>query len=160
MEYLRPRRYVSSGPRKAPRMSGRTWGRAATVIGAAALFSLVLPGAAPPMPPGKIKLNSARAPITVAARPQVRPDLRGAFRGPLGTYLRGRKCSTRSPFLSETPLAQAGRPCSPERDQRGCGHRKVMGLREGHQPERVNLCIARGPGWPGLNMRAPLKGFR
>ena len=44
MEHLRLRKYVPSGPRKASRRSGRTWGRAAAVIGAAALFSVVLPG--------------------------------------------------------------------------------------------------------------------
>ena len=44
MEHLRLRKYVPSGPRKASRGSGRTWGRAAAVIGAAALFSVVLPG--------------------------------------------------------------------------------------------------------------------
>ena len=33
-------------------------------------------GAAPPMPNGRTTLNSAVAPITVATRPQARPDLR------------------------------------------------------------------------------------
>jgi cell wall-associated NlpC family hydrolase len=65
VEHLRPRRYVPSGPRKAPRRSGRAWGRAATVIGAAALFSLVLPGgiggAAPGQPAPSLKDLVARA---------------------------------------------------------------------------------------------------
>jgi cell wall-associated NlpC family hydrolase len=62
---LRPRRCVSSGPRKAPGRSGRTWGRAATVIGAAALFSFILPGgiggAAPGQPAPSLKDLVARA---------------------------------------------------------------------------------------------------
>ena len=65
MEHLRPRRYVPSGPRKAPRRSGRAWGRVVTVIGAAALFSLVLPGgiggAAPGQPAPSLKDLVARA---------------------------------------------------------------------------------------------------
>lgn len=65
MEHLRPRKYVPSGPRKAPRRSGRAWGRAATVIGVAALFSLVLPGgiggAAPGQPAPSLKDLVARA---------------------------------------------------------------------------------------------------
>ena len=65
MEHLRPRRYVPSGPRKAPRRSGRTWGRAATVIGAVALFSFILPGgiggAAPGQPAPTLKDLVARA---------------------------------------------------------------------------------------------------
>src|SRR5215469_6440974 len=65
VEHLRPRKYVPSGPRKAPARSGRTWGRAATVIGAAALFSLVLPGgiggAAPGQPASSLKDLVARA---------------------------------------------------------------------------------------------------
>ena len=65
MEHLRPRKYVPSGPRRAPRRSGQTWGRAATVIGAAALFSLVLPGgiggAAPGQPAPSLKDLVARA---------------------------------------------------------------------------------------------------
>ena len=65
MEHLRPRRYVSSGPRKAPRGSGRAWGRAATVIGAVALFSFILPGgiggAAPGQPAPTLKDLVARA---------------------------------------------------------------------------------------------------
>ena len=65
MEHLRPRRYVPSGPRKAHRRSGRAWGRVVTVIGAAALFSLVLPGgiggAAPGQPAPSLKDLVARA---------------------------------------------------------------------------------------------------
>ena len=65
MEHLRPRKYVPSGPRIAPRRSGRTWGRTATVIGAAALFSVVLPGgiggAAPGQPAPSLKDLVARA---------------------------------------------------------------------------------------------------
>ncbi len=65
MEHLRPRRHVPSGPRKAPRRSGRAWGRVITVIGAAALFSLVLPGgiggAAPGQPAPSLKDLVARA---------------------------------------------------------------------------------------------------
>ena len=67
MEHLRPRRYVPSGPRKAPRRSGRTWGRAATVIGALALFSFILPGgiggAAPGQPAPTLKDLVARAKV-------------------------------------------------------------------------------------------------
>jgi peptidoglycan DL-endopeptidase CwlO len=67
VEHLRPRKYMPSGPRKAHRRSGRAWGRLATVIGATALFSLVLPfgigGAAPsqPMPTLKDLVAQARA---------------------------------------------------------------------------------------------------
>ena len=67
MEHLRPRKYMPSGPRNAHRRSGRAWGRVATVIGATALFSLVLPfgfgGAAPsqPMPTLKDLVAQARA---------------------------------------------------------------------------------------------------
>ena len=67
MEHLRPRKYMPSGPRNAHRRSGRAWGRVATVIGATALFSLVLPfgigGAAPsqPMPSLKDLVAQARA---------------------------------------------------------------------------------------------------
>ena len=67
MEHLRPRKYMPSGPRNAHRGSGRAWGRVATVIGATALFSLVLPfgigGAAPsqPMPSLKDLVAEARA---------------------------------------------------------------------------------------------------
>ena len=65
MEHLRLRKYVPSGPRKASRRSGRTWGRAATVIGAAALFSVVLPGgiggAAPGQPAPNLKDLVAQA---------------------------------------------------------------------------------------------------
>jgi cell wall-associated NlpC family hydrolase len=67
VEHLRPRKYVPSGPRIAHARPGRAWGRAATVIGAAALFSLVLPGgiggAAPtqPMPSLKDLVAQARA---------------------------------------------------------------------------------------------------
>ena len=67
MEHLRPRKYMPSGPRNAYRRSGRAWGRVATVIGATALFSLVLPfgigGAAPsqPMPSLKDLVAQARA---------------------------------------------------------------------------------------------------
>jgi peptidoglycan DL-endopeptidase CwlO len=65
VEHLRPRRYVPSGPRRAPRGFGRTWGRAVTVLGAAALLSLVLPGgiggAAPGQPAPSLKDLVARA---------------------------------------------------------------------------------------------------
>jgi peptidoglycan DL-endopeptidase CwlO len=65
VEHLRPRRNVPSGPRRAPRRSGQAWGRAATVIGAAALFSLVLPGgiggAAPGEPAPNLKDLVAQA---------------------------------------------------------------------------------------------------
>ena len=67
MEHLRPRKYMPSGPRNVHRRSGRAWGRVATVIGATALFSLVLPfgvgGAAPsqPMPSLKDLVAQARA---------------------------------------------------------------------------------------------------
>jgi peptidoglycan DL-endopeptidase CwlO len=67
VEHLRPRKYMPSGPRNAYRRSGRAWGRVATVIGATALFSLVLPfgigGAAPsqPMPSLKDLVAQARA---------------------------------------------------------------------------------------------------
>jgi cell wall-associated NlpC family hydrolase len=67
VEHLRPRKYMPSGPRNAHRRSGRAWGRVATVIGATALFSLVLPfgigGAAPsqPMPSLKDLVAQARA---------------------------------------------------------------------------------------------------
>lgn len=67
MEHLRPRKYMPSGPRNGHRRSGRAWGRVATVIGATALFSLVLPfgigGAAPsqPMPSLKDLVAQARA---------------------------------------------------------------------------------------------------
>ena len=67
MEHLRPRKYMPSGPRIAHRRPGRAWGRVATVIGATALFSLVLPfgigGAAPsqPMPSLKDLVAQARA---------------------------------------------------------------------------------------------------
>jgi cell wall-associated NlpC family hydrolase len=67
VEHLRPRKYMPSGPRNAYRRSGRAWGRVATVIGATALFSLVLPfgmgGAAPsqPMPTLKDLVAQARA---------------------------------------------------------------------------------------------------
>ena len=56
MEHLRRRKFRPSGPRITRRRPGRTWARVAIVIGAAALFSVVLPngigGAAPgqPMP--------------------------------------------------------------------------------------------------------------
>ena len=67
MGHLRSRRYVPSGPRNAHGGSGRAWRRAAIVIGAAALASLVLPGgiggAAPsqPMPSLKDLVAKARA---------------------------------------------------------------------------------------------------
>ena len=67
MEHLRPRKYMPSGPRNAHWGSGRAWRRAVTVIGAAALASLVLPtgigGAAPsqPMPSLKDLVAKARA---------------------------------------------------------------------------------------------------
>ena len=67
MEHLRPRKYMPSGPRNTHRRPGRAWGRVATVIGATALFSLVLPfgigGAAPsqPMPSLKDLVAQARA---------------------------------------------------------------------------------------------------
>ena len=67
MEHLRPRKYMPSGPRNAYRRSGRAWGRVATLIGATALFTLVLPlgigGAAPsqPMPSLKDLVAQARA---------------------------------------------------------------------------------------------------
>jgi cell wall-associated NlpC family hydrolase len=67
VEHLRPRKYMPSGPRNAHRGPGRAWGRVATVIGATALFSLVLPfgigGAAPsqPMPSLKDLVAQARA---------------------------------------------------------------------------------------------------
>jgi peptidoglycan DL-endopeptidase CwlO len=67
VEHLRPRKYMPSGPRNAYRRSGRVWGRVATVIGATAVFSLVLPfgigGAAPsqPMPSLKDLVAQARA---------------------------------------------------------------------------------------------------
>ena len=67
MEHLRPRKYMPSGPRNAHRRPGRAWGRVATVIGATALFCLVLPfgvgGAAPsqPMPSLKDLVAQARA---------------------------------------------------------------------------------------------------
>jgi len=67
VEHLRSRKYVPSGPRIAHARLGRAWGRVATVIGAAALFSLVLPGgiggAAPaqPMPSLKNLVAQARA---------------------------------------------------------------------------------------------------
>jgi peptidoglycan DL-endopeptidase CwlO len=67
VEHLRPRKYMPSGPRNAHRRPGRAWGRVATVIGATALFSLVLPfgvgGAAPsqPMPSLKDLVAQARA---------------------------------------------------------------------------------------------------
>jgi peptidoglycan DL-endopeptidase CwlO len=67
VEHLRSRKYVPSGPRIAHGRLGRAWGRVATVIGAAALFSLVLPGgiggAAPaqPMPSLKDLVAQARA---------------------------------------------------------------------------------------------------
>jgi cell wall-associated NlpC family hydrolase len=67
VEHLRPRRYVPSGPRIACRRPARAWGRVATVIGTAALFSLVLPsgigGAAQsqPMPSLKDLVAQARA---------------------------------------------------------------------------------------------------
>ena len=62
---MRPRRYVPSEPRKARPGPGRIWGRAATVIGAAALASLVLPagvgGAAPAQPMPTLKQLVAQA---------------------------------------------------------------------------------------------------
>lgn len=67
MEHLRPRKYMPSGPRNAHRRPGRACGRVATVIGATALFCLVLPfgvgGAAPsqPMPSLKDLVAQARA---------------------------------------------------------------------------------------------------
>src|SRR5580704_11568845 len=67
VEHLRPRKYMPSGPHIAHARPGRAWRRAATVIGAAALFSLVLPGgiggAAPtqPMPSLKDLVAQARA---------------------------------------------------------------------------------------------------
>ena len=67
MEHLRPRKYMPSGPRNAHPRPGRAWGRVATVIGATALFCLVLPfgvgGAAPsqPMPSLKDLVAQARA---------------------------------------------------------------------------------------------------
>jgi peptidoglycan DL-endopeptidase CwlO len=67
VEHLRPRKYQPSGPRNAHRRFGRAWGRVATVAGATALFSLVLPfglgGAAPsrPMPSLKDLVAQARA---------------------------------------------------------------------------------------------------
>ena len=65
MEHVRPRRYVPSGPRRARRGSSRIWARAATVIGAAALMSVVLPGgiggAAPSQPAPSLKDLVARA---------------------------------------------------------------------------------------------------
>src|SRR5262249_26602651 len=70
VEHLRPRKYMPSGPRNAYRRSGRAWGRVATLIGATALFTLVLPlgigGAAPsqPMPTLKDLVAQARAPST------------------------------------------------------------------------------------------------
>ena len=65
MEHLRPRKYMPSGPQKAHRRSGRAWGRVATVIGATALFSVVLPfgigGAAPSQPMPSLKDLVAQA---------------------------------------------------------------------------------------------------
>ena len=67
MGHLPSRRYVSSGPRNVNRRPGRAWPRVASVIGATALFSLVLPlgigGAAPsqPMPTLKDLVAKARA---------------------------------------------------------------------------------------------------
>ena len=65
MEHLRPRKYMPSGPRNAYRRSGRAWGRVATLIGATALFTLVLPfgigGAAPSQPMPSLKDLVARA---------------------------------------------------------------------------------------------------
>jgi peptidoglycan DL-endopeptidase CwlO len=65
VEHLRPRKYMPSGPRNAYRRSGRAWGRVATVIGATALFSLVLPfgtgGAAPSQPMPSLKDLVAQA---------------------------------------------------------------------------------------------------
>jgi peptidoglycan DL-endopeptidase CwlO len=67
VEHLRSRKYVPSGPRKAHRGPGRAWGRVATVIGATALMSMVLPGgigvATPgqPMPTLKDLVARARA---------------------------------------------------------------------------------------------------
>ena len=54
MEHLPSRGYVLSGQRKVRSRAGRAWGRAATVAGAAALASLVLPsgvGGATPVQP-------------------------------------------------------------------------------------------------------------
>ena len=65
VEHLRPRKYMPSGPRNAYRRSGRAWGRVATLIGATALFTLVLPlgigGAAPSQPMPSLKDLVARA---------------------------------------------------------------------------------------------------
>src|SRR5215471_18395210 len=65
VQHVRPRRYVPRSPRNAHPGSGRTWGGAATVIGAAALMSLVLPsgigGAAPGQPMPSLKDLVARA---------------------------------------------------------------------------------------------------
>jgi len=65
VEHLRPRKYMPSGPQKAHRRSGRAWGRVATVIGATALFSVVLPfgigGAAPSQPMPSLKDLVAQA---------------------------------------------------------------------------------------------------
>jgi cell wall-associated NlpC family hydrolase len=65
VEHLRPRRYLPGGPRNAHRRPGRAWGRVATVIGATALLSLLLPGgiggAAPGQPMPSLKDLVARA---------------------------------------------------------------------------------------------------
>src|SRR5215467_11988348 len=84
-------------------------------------------GTAPPL--GRTRLASATAPITVTARAQARPDLMRAFRGPLGTYLRGRKCSTQSPFASPPLLAPVRGPRAVrlERDHRWWWRRALMG---------------------------------
>lgn len=65
MEHLRPRKYMPSGPRNDYRRSGRAWGRVATLVGATALFTLVLPlgigGAAPSQPMPSLKDLVAQA---------------------------------------------------------------------------------------------------
>src|SRR5689334_5072154 len=97
------------------------------------------------MPLGRTRLATTAAPITIAARRQAWPDPPYAFRGPLGTYLRERKCPTRSPLLETAAHAGAVLvwPCC-----RGAlsmvAAPQGMEPAGGHQPERLYLCIAPG----------------
>src|SRR5438067_1854901 len=72
-----------------------------------------------------------------------------ALRRPLGMYLRGRRCSPRSPLLGEPPPGSPGRTALaglPGGAISVVAAPQVHGPAGDHQPERVNPCIAPGLG--------------